>query len=141
MSKAERNEYQKNWLNNPNHPERKDAHRKRTRKNQRTYYQRHKLEHYLYQKDYIIKHKGERRKKLLELIGNKCFVCGEIKHIMFHEIHNKRHPISMKYYFYHLKDFIPLCYRCHRTLHTIILNFVEWTNKISELTQGLNTSK
>ena len=67
-------------------------------------------------------HKEERRKisqnqrKLLEnLIGSKCIVCGSNRFIQFHEIHNKKHPILFSYYFKHIKDFVPLCQRCHTT--------------------------
>ncbi len=60
----------------------------------------------------------EQRKKALELIGDKCLVCGYSgRKLTFHEIHGKNHDKNMKYLIEHPKDFVPLCYPHHRLLH------------------------
>jgi len=66
-----------------------------------------------YQKEYR-KNKVEELKKL---IGFKCLICGSTK-IRFHEIHGKSHKTAnYSYTLKHYKDFVPLCFKCHRAIH------------------------
>jgi hypothetical protein len=79
----------------------------KVKKSLRKWYQTHK--------ERVRKVSQEQRKILENLIGNSCVVCGSTRYIQFHEIHNKKHPITFSYYFKHIKDFVPLCQRCHTT--------------------------
>jgi len=64
---------------------------------------------------------SENRQKLLNLIGDKCLICGSTKRLIFHEINGKNHltngTSAFIYYFDHYKDFITLCYFHHKFLH------------------------
>jgi hypothetical protein len=51
------------------------------------------------------------------IIGKKCKICGRMKNIRYHEIHGKKHEHSTRYILNHALDFVPLCQRCHSTLH------------------------
>jgi hypothetical protein len=56
------------------------------------------------------------RKKL----GNKCLFCGfeSIQRNVAHEIHGKDHHTKSQYYILNnLKDFVPLCRYCHKSVH------------------------
>jgi len=85
----------------------KENHPEQVKESLRKWYRTHK--------EQVRKISQEQRKVLENLIGSKCIVCDSNRYIQFHEIHNKKHPISFSYYFEHLKDFVPLCQRCHST--------------------------
>jgi hypothetical protein len=70
---------------------------------------------YTYSPELYRKKRMEDKAELDKLIGIICFICGKPKFV-FHEIHGKRHLISLKYYKDHPKDFIPLCRKCHYIL-------------------------
>lgn len=55
------------------------------------------------------------------LIGNKCNICKTTKNIRFHEIHGNEHEHSYNYVLNHPKDFVPLCQKCHITLHYVLI--------------------
>lgn len=53
-----------------------------------------------------------------QILGSKCVLCGSTKgRIEYHEIHGKPHTESFSYILKHIKDFVPLCWKCHRTIH------------------------
>lgn len=83
----------------------RETHQEQIKESLRKWYRTHKEQ----QKEIS----QEQRKLLENLIGSKCVVCDSERYIQFHEIHNIRHPISFSYYFEHIKDFVPLCQRCH----------------------------
>lgn len=64
------------------------------------------------------------RKKLYQILGNKCIICGvtsnKPKGIIFHEIHGKPHKDNPYYILNHIEDFVPLCKNCHSTYHRFI---------------------
>lgn len=56
--------------------------------------------------------------KVQQILGFQCALCGSTKgRLEYHEIHGKRHTESFAYILKHIKDFIPLCWKCHRTIH------------------------
>jgi hypothetical protein len=61
----------------------------------------------------------EFKRKLCELVGDKCVICGSTKRLCYHEIHGKPHP-SRKYVLDHYKDFVALCSGCHVGLHRFL---------------------
>ena len=61
----------------------------------------------------------EFKKKLGELLGLKCVICGSTHRISYHEIHGNPHK-PRKYVLEHYQDFIPLCSGCHVGLHRFI---------------------
>lgn len=69
----------------------------------------------------VLKLWRKRRKKLVELLGNKCVICGKTsKKIHYHEIHGKEHLYgysSIKYILEHIEDFVALCITCHSHVH------------------------
>ena len=69
------------------------------------------------------KAKLERRKlreKALQLIGEKCVICGNPK-VVFHEIHGKPHENrKASFYIQNYKDFVSLCLIHHRLIHEFI---------------------
>ena len=86
----------------------------------KTYYETHREQIFKQRKEL----KEKRRTELEIVIGNKCIVCGSTKHIVFHEIHGKKHPLprgdSKRIHFFmleHKEDFVPLCFKCHSTIH------------------------
>jgi predicted HNH restriction endonuclease len=105
-----------------------------------------------HQKEIIIKQRALRKRQRQEIIvklGDRCTIC-HIKmsgrHLVYHEIHGKYHLISNLYYtLHHLKDFVPLCSRCH----VILNNFGSLTseqrqrfmNLIKQLHKPINGNK
>lgn len=64
--------------------------------------------------------------KLFRLIGDKCIVCGQIRHkphnkLEFHEKNgvNHRNENRFKYIRKNKENFMPLCHRCHQIVHRI----------------------
>jgi len=69
-------------------------------------------------KQIVENHYFQKRGKVLELLGNICFICGEIpKRFNCHEIHNKKHPKDWNYILTHKDDFVILCNKCHANFH------------------------
>ena len=76
-------------------------------------------------------YQNQRNKTLTEklhgLIGDTCFICSSKEHIIFHEKHGLNHERyrganGYRYYLEHHKDFIPLCYLCHKLVHGLKRN-------------------
>jgi hypothetical protein len=86
------------------------------------YYYKNKDKWKLYQKQWYKK----RMEKLDGLIGDTCFICNSKEHICFHEKHGLNHEYhgsyGYHYYLEHHKDFIPLCFECHRLVHGLKRN-------------------
>ena len=66
--------------------------------------------------------KSRRKSRLMvkKILGVKCSICGKIcnsRNINYHEINGKSHPLTPNYILVHIKDFLPLCIRCHNTIH------------------------
>lgn len=66
----------------------------------------------------------ENRKRVLEILGQKCIICGEehkksgwIRFIQYHEIRGKKHESDPLYILNHIEDFVPLCVNCHKGVH------------------------
>lgn len=57
------------------------------------------------------------RQKVRSFFPDKCLSCGSKRGLLLHEIHWKKHPISLSYYSNHKEDFIPLCHVCHKGFH------------------------
>jgi hypothetical protein len=61
------------------------------------------------------------RKKIIEVLGNKCKICKIIisnsRMVFFHEINGKSHVPDVHYTLKHIKDFVPLCWKCHLGVH------------------------
>lgn len=79
-----------------------------------------------HQKKYDKNRYEERLKKLEELLGNKCVVCGykesknfKRRRLYFHEIHGKKHSNSRQYIIEHYEDFVVICHSCHKAVHNI----------------------
>ena len=74
-----------------------------------------------FKKDIAQKLDRWKEKKKLEvqrILGYKCALCNSTKgRIEYHEIHGKRHTESFAYILKHIEDFVPLCWKCHRTIH------------------------
>lgn len=122
---AKSKEYHKKWYADPEN-------RKKRVEQSRKHYWEHLDQVLRYKKEYVKGFSEERksrnredsrnrareqREELKKIIGSKCFICGIEKFIHFHEIHGKEHRISYYYYIKHPKDFVPLCYHCHRAFH------------------------
>jgi len=91
------------------YPEKYQRHKDYVRKKQRLRKDNHSNEHC-----------KELKNKLRLEFGNKCFLCKYEKKLSFHEVNGNKHPIgnSTPYYIRkHPKDFVLVCYRCHRGLH------------------------
>ena len=85
------------------------------------------------------KKETEIREILYRLIGRKCAVCGTEQCVHFHEIHGKEHQFTFQYYLDNAKDFITLCYPCHKTIHWYAVIKNELTEKlVSILLEGSN---
>lgn len=84
------------------------------------------------------------RQKVKSLFPDKCVSCGSKQGLLLHEIHWKKHPISLSYYAKHKEDFIPLCHTCHKGFHFLhqickmeleeILAFVKQKLKVVQFT-------
>lgn len=114
--------YMRKYLKDPEH---RRKHRENCRKNQKNYYKRHKSDILAYQKKHKPEQRRKRREKLLLIVGDTCILCGSKQYIQFHEIYGKNHPdlscqVGYNYLLAHIKDFIPLCWRCHKGLHWVI---------------------
>ncbi len=77
-----------------------------------------------------LKHRAFLKKE----IGANCCICGDDKRLIFHEVYGKTHTITFKYYREYIKDFVPMCYGCHRTLH----RYFNKQEKLSPFLQKLN---
>ena len=94
---------------------------------------KHKIElsriYYENHKEHCKENTRKRRLRILEkvrkLIGDKCILCGETKKLYYHEIYNKKHPCGIDYIYRHYKDFIPLCLKCHTTIHWILIKNID----------------
>jgi hypothetical protein len=55
-----------------------------------------------------------------EVFGKKCFICegkSERRERHLHEINDKKHSYHISYYMVNKKDFVPLCFNCHKGVH------------------------
>lgn len=66
-------------------------------------------------KEFRINH----RKKLLDILGDRCWVCGSVKNLQFHEMRGKEHSKSPWNIRKNLRSLrlVPLCGMHHRNLH------------------------
>jgi len=96
-------------------------------------------------REYMSRYIQELRRRIENLIGNKCILCGENKKLCFHEIYGKNHYIicksysnctTLKYILKNIKDFVPLCRQCHKCLH--LYKKIKNTKKFKELEQILS---
>jgi hypothetical protein len=56
----------------------------------------------------------------LKLIGDKCVICGSIKHLCFHEIHGIPHKNTQSYFYLkHPENFVTLCNLHHKLIHML----------------------
>jgi hypothetical protein len=121
-----------------------------TLKRKREYYQKNKeiikakwKEYRFKNRDIVLKrirehHKiaREKRRKLLnDILGSKCSICDSTFKICYHEIHGKPHN-NRNYIFKHLKDFIPLCKKCHVNIHYLI-RVSKNKSKLKEILESL----
>lgn len=83
-------------------------------------------------KEIIQKKRRKEKEKFYQLIGNKCIICGNDKRIAFHEKNGKEHKFRPSYYLEHFKDFITLCYFCHKTIHRYAVIKSEFTDELVE---------
>jgi len=68
--------------------------------------------------------------KLKKEIGSNCIVCGSEKRtIYYHEKKFAKHSYSKAYILSHKNDFVPICFRCHRTIH----HFKQYQRKFEKL--------
>jgi len=82
---------------------------------------------------YFRKRRKKLKQKLIEKLGTNCAFCGkklDFKEnkfgrpkFVFHEIHGKPHTCRYGYVLKHIEDFVPLCWKCHRTIHWLGKNF------------------
>lgn len=75
-------------------------------------------------REYMNEYYRKEKEGIFDLIGRKCVVCGSTDRINFHEIHGKDHSKNsnwqdFKYYKEHPEDFVPLCYKHHKSLHAL----------------------
>jgi len=112
---------------------------------QREWYQKNKDKAKQYQKTYREKHRDKynksnreqsrkKRAEIRQMLGNSCTLCGWIpkkgqKNLSCHEIHGKTHKDNPYYIIKNIKNFIPLCKHCHKTLHL----YHRYKTKIEEL--------
>lgn len=69
-------------------------------------------------REYHKEYEKQNRDYALALIGDSCIVCGS-KKVLFHKKDGKPHKNTTAiYYLKHYKDFIPLCAKHHRELHS-----------------------
>ena len=87
------------------------------RKQGREYYWKNREK----QKEYYMNYLKILRRKIEQLLGKKCIVCGEkSRHLECHETHGKSHKENPNpaYIIEHYKDFARLCFYCHRAIHS-----------------------
>lgn len=82
------------------------------------------------------------RKELFALIGKICILCNSNpQKIIYHEIHGKPHDTHPYYILKHYQDFVPLCHKCHRTIHhylfLIKINESKWNDLVQPLKQNI----
>lgn len=86
------------------------------------------------------------RKKIFEIFGTKCILCGVDKKegakIEFHEKHGNEHRYYYNYILKHPEDFVPLCTTCHRMVTKIMKFNVTWETILDFLSpnRGENVS-
>ena len=60
------------------------------------------------------------RQKMIELIGDRCIICGSTEKLCFHEKYFRPHEHeSVVYIIKHYKDFLPVCSRHHWLIHRL----------------------
>lgn len=68
-------------------------------------------------------YKEKAKKKLDEIFGDCCVVCGSQRYLVMHNINFEKHPMSkdtrkrVKYYLEHSDEFVRLCKGHHTILH------------------------
>jgi predicted HNH restriction endonuclease len=95
-----------------------------------------RMKHYLnYRRTKQLGYLTEARRKVLELFGTNCYLCGfdtRVRHmrIEFHEIHGRRHNSNNNVNILkNPKDYVPLCSHCHRMVTWLMKLFhVEWSD-------------
>jgi len=78
------------------------------------------------------------RQQLLNIIGDKCFICNSTSRICFHEIHGIPHKnCKPNFYLSHPQDFIPLCYYHHKLIHALNDLSPESREKVNKLLDSI----
>jgi hypothetical protein len=71
-----------------------------------------------------------------QILGIRCILCGSTRGRMeYHEIHGKPHTGGFAYILKHIQDFVPLCWKCHRTIH--FFNVMKDKERAKELIEKL----
>lgn len=93
------------------------THRSQINKEKKEFYENNKTKICKHAKE----HRDNLRAEIKKILGTKCIICGEKpKRLCFHDITLKPHINSPRYILAHIKDFVPLCYQCHKTLHRFL---------------------
>jgi len=75
-------------------------------------------------KYYAQKHRQDlMREKLKNTIGKKCRICASLEGINYHNVRNEKHSPSRYQILKNAKDFVPLCWKCHRAIHFLIRSY------------------
>lgn len=137
-----------------------EKNRERKRQYHKEWYKRSRRKVLQYQKDYCsspeVKEKRRKysrdrynyyKQKVRNVLGTKCAICGREgieqnklgkPFICYHEIHGKPHRCDFEYILKHKEDFICLCWKCHRIIHRLAIDFdkleiyIEFAKKIIE---------
>jgi predicted HNH restriction endonuclease len=95
----------------------REIHKSQISKEKKEFYKENKTKICQHAKE----HRDNLRTEIKNVLGTKCIICGEKpKRLCFHDVTLKPHINSPRYILEHIKDFIPLCYQCHRTLHRFL---------------------
>jgi predicted HNH restriction endonuclease len=114
----------------------RDTHKNQTHKEKQKYYKDNKIQICQHAKI----HRDDLRTKIKKVLGTKCVICGETpKRICFHDITLNPHINSPRYILEHIKDFIPLCYQCHKTLHRFLRFKIAFSMWIGSCKNGNKT--
>lgn len=117
--------------------------------NQKKFYQERREHYRIYQQKYRANHKKEfkaygrkyahspkgqatlnkcshlrrirQKAEVEQILGTKCFICNNnTRMIHYHEVHGIEHTLTYSYILHHIKDFMPLCCRCHNVVHYLL---------------------
>jgi hypothetical protein len=92
------------------HKHYRESHLKELKQKKREYHLSHKKQDALRDKKNWIKNK----QKVVLILGDSCIVCGSKQNVEYHNIKSIKHQSNPYYILSHIKDFVPLCWKCHR---------------------------
>lgn len=120
LGKDEYNRRQRKWFKE--NPKKRKEYDDRYRKRNRKKYNKRR-------RDQI----RDKWNEVISILGDKCIVCGlktrSRRRVSFHEIHGKPHKTNPWYILKHIKDFVPVCESCHKTIH----KYHKYKEKIEQL--------